>query len=258
MTKCKDVRITAGRYIIPFDTIDSTNKMAKTLAAEWVLTKSFIVTAEEQTLGRGRLDHKWECKKGDGLLMSIMLRPQNTPAEKLPLLVPFAAVAVCRAAEALGAQAKIKWPNDIVCGKNKLCGTMLETGLDKNGSRFVVIGIGMNVHGVPQGEGLHDITCLDDECGKKVAKDEVLNLIADGIDEAFEKLEKNDTAKLMQEYRRRCVTLGREIRVVSVGEEYKAVAADIDEDGCLIVEKDGEKRTVNSADVSVRGIMGYV
>ena len=40
--------------------------------------------------------------------------------------------------------------------------------------------------------------------------------------------------------------------------EYKAVAADIDEDGCLIVEKDGEKRTVNSADVSVRGIMGYV
>lgn len=250
--------ITANRYIIPFDSIDSTNKMAKTLATEWVLTKSFIVTADEQTGGRGRLDHKWESKKGDGLLMSIMLRPENTPAEMLPLLVPFAAVAVCRAAEACGAEAGIKWPNDIVCGKDKLCGTMLETGLDKNGNRFVVVGIGMNLHGVPEGEGLHDITCLDDVCGKKVAKDEVLNLIADGVDEAFEKMEKNDTAKLMAEYKKRCITLGKDIRVVSVGETYTAKAMDIDADGCLIVDKDGERRTVNSADVSVRGIMGYV
>lgn len=120
---------------------DSTNARARELAAAGA-PHGTLVTADEQTAGRGRQGRTWTAAPGDALLMSILVR-DLAPAGVLPLA---AAVAVCDACEALvrNARAEIKWPNDVWLGerRQKVAGILLE-GRPQEG--WAVIGIGLNV-----------------------------------------------------------------------------------------------------------------
>lgn len=110
---------------------DSTNARAKALAAE--APHGLLVTAAEQTAGHGRQGRSWSAPAGEGLLMSLVLH--DWP-ELLPLV---AAVAV---AETIGAEAKIKWPNDVLVAERKVAGILVE-GRPQEG--WAVLGIGVNV-----------------------------------------------------------------------------------------------------------------
>jgi BirA family transcriptional regulator, biotin operon repressor / biotin---[acetyl-CoA-carboxylase] ligase len=111
---------------------DSTNERARTLAAAGA-PHGTLVTAAEQTAGRGRQGRAWTAGPGAALLMSVVLRP---PAEGLPLA---AAVAVC---EAVAPECLIKWPNDVPVDGRKLAGILVE-GRPQDG--WAVLGIGLNV-----------------------------------------------------------------------------------------------------------------
>jgi BirA family transcriptional regulator, biotin operon repressor / biotin---[acetyl-CoA-carboxylase] ligase len=111
---------------------DSTNERARTLAAAGA-PHGTLVTAAEQTAGRGRQGRAWTAGPGAALLMSVVLRP---PAEGLPLA---AAVAVC---EAVAPECLIKWPNDVLVDGRKLAGILVE-GRPQDG--WAVLGIGLNV-----------------------------------------------------------------------------------------------------------------
>jgi BirA family biotin operon repressor/biotin-[acetyl-CoA-carboxylase] ligase len=116
--------------------IDSTSDRARTLALAGA-PHGTLVTAAEQTAGRGRQGRRWSAPAGSALLMSLVLR---SPPALLPLL---AALAVCDIA---GEQAQIKWPNDIVIARGehlaKLAGILAE-GRPQEG--WAVLGIGVNV-----------------------------------------------------------------------------------------------------------------
>jgi BirA family biotin operon repressor/biotin-[acetyl-CoA-carboxylase] ligase len=105
-----------------------------------------VFFADEQTAGRGRGDHSWQSSAGEGLYVSVLLRPKLSPAQ-LPLIPLVAGLA---AAEAIGLAAglaiDLRWPNDLLIGPRKAGGILVESKTDAAGFAFAVIGIGINVH----------------------------------------------------------------------------------------------------------------
>lgn len=105
-----------------------------------------VFFADEQTAGRGRGDHSWQSAAGEGLYVSVVLRPELSPAY-LPLAPLAAGLA---AAEAIGAatglDVDLRWPNDLLLGPRKTGGILVEAQSESNAVAFVVVGIGINVH----------------------------------------------------------------------------------------------------------------
>lgn len=134
-------RLELGHPRLHLRSTDSTNERARALALAGA-PHGTLVTADEQTAGRGRQGRRWLAPPRSSLLMSLLLR--WPPAERLPPLLPLlAAVAVCDVA---GPDARVKWPNDVVYERDgrlaKLAGILLE-GRPQDG--WVVLGIGLNV-----------------------------------------------------------------------------------------------------------------
>jgi BirA family transcriptional regulator, biotin operon repressor / biotin---[acetyl-CoA-carboxylase] ligase len=123
-----------------FRVTDSTNARARGLA-EGGAPGGTVVTADEQSAGRGRQGRSWSAPPGGALLYSAILRPLDERHLLLPLAVP---VAVCEAAEELapGIECRIKWPNDVWLDGRKLAGVLIEA---KPQSGWAVIGVGLNL-----------------------------------------------------------------------------------------------------------------
>lgn len=108
--------------------------------------EGMVIGTDFQASGRGRRGREWRSEPGDAVLCSVLLRPPVAPAD-VGVLPIIAAVSV---AEALGETAGIIWPNDIVMGGRKVCGILCELAADETGVAWVVVGMGINVRGVPR------------------------------------------------------------------------------------------------------------
>ena len=134
-----------GKTIYAFHEIESTNDTAAKYASEGV-AEGTVVIADAQTKGRGRQGGKWFSPPGVGLWCSIILRPACTPAQA-PLLTQVAAGAVQEAVQKLcGIRLEIKYPNDLMWLRRKVCGILTESSGKGHVLDWVVVGIGLNVN----------------------------------------------------------------------------------------------------------------
>jgi BirA family biotin operon repressor/biotin-[acetyl-CoA-carboxylase] ligase len=124
---------------------DSTNNDAMK-AARNAAPHGSVYFADEQTAGRGRSDHTWHSAAGEGLYVSVLLRPQ-IPALRLPTLPLVAGLAASEAIrETTGLTADLRWPNDLLLGPRKVGGILVEAKSKGGAVDFTVVGIGINVH----------------------------------------------------------------------------------------------------------------
>jgi BirA family biotin operon repressor/biotin-[acetyl-CoA-carboxylase] ligase len=124
---------------------DSTNSDALA-AARSGAPNGAVWLADEQRVGRGRGDHAWESAPGEGLYVSVLLRPQ-IPAVRLPLLPLAAGLAAAFAVHAVsGLEVDLRWPNDLLIGSRKAGGILVESHTEGATVAFAVVGIGINVH----------------------------------------------------------------------------------------------------------------
>jgi BirA family biotin operon repressor/biotin-[acetyl-CoA-carboxylase] ligase len=123
----------------------STNSDALQAAQNAALHGS-VYFADEQTSGRGRGNHGWQSASGQGLYVSVLLRPGLPPA-RLPLL-PLAAGLAAAAAiqQERGLTPDLRWPNDLLVGEQKIGGILVESKTEQDAVSFAVVGIGINVH----------------------------------------------------------------------------------------------------------------
>ena len=244
----------AGCEIVSLDSVDSTNRYARALAAQGA-AHGTLVLAETQTAGRGRRGRGWVSPAGEGIFMTLILRPQAHPSQ-VSLLSLRTALAVAQGiSEATGLDARVKWPNDVVCGGKKVVGMLLEMDADEERVHSVVAGIGINVHQRDFGELAATASSLDLLLGERVSRAAVVRAFL----EAFERVDALSDAALMEEYRARSATLGRRVRVIAADREFTGTALRVTPSGSLVVERDGGGREeVLAGDVSVRGLMGYV
>lgn len=128
-----------------FPSIHSTNTHAMAEGETGALDGS-VYFADEQTAGRGRGTHEWSSPPGSGLYVSVLLRPAMAPADVLWLSLA-AGLAVRRAVQHVTSlQCDLRWPNDLLFGKRKFCGILTELNAEVTRVRYLVIGIGINVH----------------------------------------------------------------------------------------------------------------
>ena len=246
-----------GRSINHYEhTLASTNLVLKDMARRGAPHGSTCL-CECQTAGRGRMDRTWSSPEGQGIWMSVLLRPAM-PAERAPLITFCCALAMAKAVRRVTAlDVKIKWPNDLVLNGKKLCGILLEMVFDAQGYA-VVAGTGLNVRGGAYPPELADRATSIDEWGDVPDRSLLIAAYLQELDAALAALERGGFAGIAEEFRQMCITLGSQVHVLGADSSFTGVAEDIDETGALLVRTDGELRQVLAGDVSVRGVMGYV
>ena len=194
--------------------------------------------------------------------MSILLRPQCAPTELLHLTCA-AAVAMCDALEAsAGFRPGIKWTNDLVFGSRKLGGILTELGFTPKGEvDYVIIGIGINCCQAEADfpEEIRDMAgSLAMVAGREIDRARVAAALMEALHTMSEML-LCCKARILQQYRRDCITVGRDVVLVRGEEKRYGYAVDVDDAGALVVQfRDGSTEAVNSGEVSVRGMYGYV
>ena len=240
--------------------LPSTNQTLKTLASNGAAEGTTVI-AREQTAGRGRLGRSFYSQKDTGLYFSCLLRPQCVPQELMHLTCAVG-VAVCSAIEkAAGVLPQIKWINDLVLGRKKLGGILTELSIDPQTGLvdYAIIGIGINCLQPSFPEELSQIaTSLFMKTQKPCSPARVAAYLIEEL-ERLSKALISQKDSYMNRYRDLCVTLGKEVKVITGEKSYEATATGIGEDGCLIVQlPDGGQRTVSSGEASVRGLFGYL
>ena len=244
-----------------FDSIDSTNTRARELARQGA-PHGTVLIADHQTGGRGRRGRSFHSPAGSGIYMSVILRPHCAPQQIMHLTCA-AAVAMCDAVEsAVGFRPGIKWTNDLVCGKRKIAGVLTELGFDNRGNvDFAVIGIGINCcqQEADFPEDIRSIAgSLTSISGQSIDRAVVAAAMMDALYRMDAEL-LTGKAHILNRYRKDCITLGKEISLVRGEEIRHGTALDIDDAGALIVRfPDGTAEAVNSGEVIVRGMYGYV
>ena len=238
--------------------LDSTNTHARELARQGAAAGTVII-ARAQSAGRGRLGRSFHSPGDTGLYFSLILRPDCKP-EQLMHLTCAAAVAACDAVErSCGLRPGIKWINDLTLEGKKLGGILTELSFSTDGRvSSAVIGIGINVKKESFPLELRPIACsLAD-----FAPQPELSALAAELMLSLEEMSRSllsDRAGLMDRYRKDCITTGRQVRIIGADSIRTGLAEAIQDDGSLqVLFDDGQRKTVNSGEVSVRGLWDYI
>lgn len=133
--------------LIKLDAIDSTNEYLKELSKQNSLENYTVVTAENQTKGKGQMGAIWDSEKGKNFIMSILIKEFLLSSNDVFQLSMLVSVSVIQALETLEIpNLKIKWPNDILSDSKKIGGILIENSFKNDGVIVSVVGIGLNVN----------------------------------------------------------------------------------------------------------------
>lgn len=216
--------------------VSSTNEMA--ISKVSTSPNGSVVLAEVQTSGRGRLSRPWASPPG-GIWMSLILKPAM-PLSQVYLINMAVSVALCRVLSAqFGLDAGIKWPNDLLIRQLKICGILIEVGAQVDRLDYAVVGIGLNVNNdISQFPAGWRSTTLAAQLGHDIDRCNLISRILQEIEVAYENMGHKE---IFEEWRRRSVTLNRQVLITSAAGDRIGRAVDLAEDGALILEV-GETR----------------
>ncbi len=204
-----------------------------------------VYFADEQLAGRGRGGHGWISSAGEGLYVSLLLRPQISASclPLLPLAAGLAATEAIRAVSGLapapGLETDLRWPNDLLIGPRKTGGILVETKVESKGPpHAVVVGIGINVHQRVFPPGLATpATSLDLELGKRISRQSLLAALLKSLQREASALADPAAAATIPARVEQASTWMRGRSVLVLGpQSCQGVTAGLDENGFLRVE----------------------
>lgn len=242
-----------------FDSIDSTNTRAKQMALEGA-PHGTVLIADRQTGGRGRMGRSFQSPGGMGVYLSVILRPECTPRELMHLTCA-TAVAACDAVEqAAVIRPGIKWTNDLVWNSRKIAGILTEL-VTVGSSVCAIVGIGINCCQKSEDfdEEIRGIAgSLSMAAGREIHRAAVAAHLIRELQKMDQQL-LTGKADMMKRYRENCITVGQDISILQAETVRHGHALTVDDEGGLVVRlTDGSTETVQSGEVSIRGMYGYI
>ena len=225
--------------IFHFPELESTMDQARLLAKKGARHLS-VVIAENQTLGRGRLNRKWFSSKG-GLWFTLILKPGTPPV--LAYIYNFAAsLSLSRSLKQLfDVNVSVKWPNDLLLNGRKLTGLLSEMETRGDMVEFINIGIGMNVNNAPRQYEPRAIS-LKDVLARDVSRKLILETFLDDFQHLIQTI---DHRKIIEQWKEQTSTIGSQVRIETSGDIYEGLAVDVDETGALIIrDATGETKKI--------------
>jgi BirA family biotin operon repressor/biotin-[acetyl-CoA-carboxylase] ligase len=239
-----------GHSVEVLESVDSTNDYAKKKAKE--LVDGSVIISLEQVKGKGRRGRSFHSGKGDGIYLSIILKPGFEPT-KAPFITSIAGAALVNTFNKFNIQTKVKWPNDVLINGKKVAGILTEMSADMEFIEYIVLGVGINVSGLEFPNELKNIATSLKLEGYDVKK---LNIIWQFVYE-FELLYNlylnENTSEVVNILRNNSSVLGKQINVHYMNEVESAIAVDINNQGALIIKtQEGEVKELSSGEISIR------
>jgi BirA family transcriptional regulator, biotin operon repressor / biotin---[acetyl-CoA-carboxylase] ligase len=240
-----------GHPRLHLESIDSTNSRARAWIPDGAPAGA-CVTADFQTAGRGRQERTWTSEAGRNLLVSYIAMPERDPEEwgGLALLCGLAVIDAVRNVSACDAH--LKWPNDVLIGRRKVAGVLIETGHD--GTRaWAVLGIGVNVtQNAFSADMRLPATSLRLSSGDDIRIEAVFNALSDSLGHWYTIWETEGNAPIIRAWKQRSRMIGKEVTAQENDGEAMYTAVDLHADGSLIVaDTTGATRSLHAGDVSI-------
>ena len=239
------------RRIKWLEEVDSTNNLLLRHIRDY--DNLSVVAAVTQTAGRGQRGNRWVSAPGDNLTFSLLLRPEGLPAREVMAVTGLATLAVRDALRDEGVPAVIKWPNDIYVGKRKICGMLVENGLDGADIAWSVIGIGINLNQTQfPGEVLNPVS-LKRLTGRSYELEPFLEKVCREIEKRLPELETEESRKgLLEAYEQDLYQKDSPAayRDLATGHTFTGFIRGITPEGLLRVEAEGRERTFGFKEIS--------
>lgn len=250
-----------GKTVYAFDTIDSTNQFAKSLALRGHGEGTLVYT-EHQTRGRGRWGRSWKSSRGKGLIFSVLLRPDPCPGG-IGGLTLVAATSIAQVLERhLDLRPKLRWPNDVTLDGRKVAGVLTEAQRGADGVSFAVLGLGLNVNQTeadfpPELRG--KAGSLRKAAGGPVKRLPLLAELVLQLERDYRRFRASGLEFTLNRWVRRNAILGRTITLKTrAGEETGRVKGFHADGHLVLVGADGkEKRFSDGEVVEVHHASGY-
>ena len=243
-----------GRDMAVAPSLTSTNTVIK----ERYLDRphGFVLLAEQQTGGRGRLGRTFASPAQTGVYQTILLHP-TLPLAHIQLATIAAAVSVAEAVEqTAGFAPQIKWVNDVLHEGRKLAGILTEATIEGESGAVsaLLVGIGVNLRPNPAWpDDVRAVAGALGEFGRVPRRAELAAAVLNRFERAYALLEQGRADELLHAYRSRLCCLGKPIRVISPAGTYPADCVGLDDSGHLLVrDADGRTRTLSSGEISIR------
>lgn len=246
---------TIGRTIHVYETVTTTQKIAHELAINGAKDGTLII-ADEQTMGRGRLGRNWHSKKGTGIWMSLIIKPEIS-VQKAPQFTLLTAVALCMAIEEVtGLEPFIKWPNDLLLQQKKVAGILTELIAEENRVQAIIIGIGINVNHTETDfpEELRDkATSLAIEKGTTILRPKLVQNFCLKFEKLYETYNKTGFQPIKLLWESYNISIGKKILARTNQRTIVGTALGINEDGVLLLEDEhGHIHHIYSADIDIQ------
>ena len=221
--------------IIHIEETDSTNRWLKECHKGG---DPIVAWAEYQTAGKGCGSNSWESERGKNLTFSLLIHPEEIPANEQFRITEITSVALCETLERyLDEKAGIKWPNDIYVGDKKICGMLIENQLQGSKIKSCIIGIGLNVN---QQQFLSDApnpVSILQLTGKETDRKELLSRFLSAFEEAYNR------KTISSAYRERLFRRGKESGYRDDTGDFTATLTDVTPDGRLVLQDtNGQER----------------
>jgi BirA family biotin operon repressor/biotin-[acetyl-CoA-carboxylase] ligase len=248
----KEVPVIAARW---FDTIGSTNDDAALWAASGA-PDGALVAADRQVGGRGRLGRTWITRPGGALAFSLILRLSSAEQPLLTLFSPLGAMAVADALETLGLRPEVKWPNDVLLDRRKVCGILAEATWLGDDLQALVVGIGVNIapSSVPPSEDLlYPAACVEEFLDKPLDRFDLLGRILTAF---FARRAQIGQPVFLADWETRLAFKGETVILHPPGETaIRGTLLGIDAQGSLrLWDENSTERIVTAGDLTLRPI----
>ncbi len=227
-----------GKKHLKFNQLKSTNTCMKELLRSDKIIEGTIVQTEYQTSGRGQFGNEWTSEKGKNLLFSLLLRPSFLSSDQQFYLNMSVCLALADALNQLKEGFVVKWPNDILFKKKKVCGVLIENSLSGNKIEHSIVGIGLNVN---QEDFIYpDAASLKTITGKTQDMSEILRNIAGGIEQRYLQL-RSDLQLVRKDYLKNLYGFREHVPVLIRGKRLLIQVENVEKNGKIIVQLIGEE-----------------
>ena len=239
-----------GHSVEVLESVDSTNDYAKKKAKE--LVDGSVIISLEQVKGKGRRGRSFHSGKGDGIYLSIILKPGFEPT-KAPFITSIAGAALVNTFNKFNIQTKVKWPNDVLINGKKVAGILTEMSADMEFIEYIVLGVGINVSGLEFPNELKNIATSLKLEGYDVKKLSIIWQFIYEFELLYNLYLNENTSEVMNILRNNSSVIGKQINVHYMNEIESAIAVDINNQGALIIKtQEGEVKELSSGEISIR------
>tara|TARA_B100001758_G_C18416862_1_gene620781 strand:- start:11122 stop:11847 length:726 start_codon:yes stop_codon:yes gene_type:complete len=218
---------------IKISEVDSTNNYALSLKSNPIFKHGLVITADYQTAGLGQRGSSWESEKGENLLLSLVIEPNISLVNKYDIS-RFICISICDYLRSIGLNPKIKWPNDILVGKDKIAGILIHNLISKSNINYSIVGIGLNVNQIIFSKDLPKAVSIRNKLGIKLDLQNVRVNLLDFCEHNFFML--NNRAELQTKYLEYLFMKNKLALLEKDNQRFNGIIKGVTLDGLLIVQ----------------------